>query len=95
MCGNLQSAMLIAASFWSRLMTYKKKLLSQNSISDNCDKCKTVFRIRIQIRPDPKLFGLKDPDPDPDPLLFHNKLTNMFFKVLKSEQIHHNSIHIT
>jgi len=42
-----------------------------------------VFRIRI--RPDPKLFGLKDPDPkflisdpDPDPSLFHNKLTNMF-----------------
>ena len=50
-----------------------------------------VFRIRI--RPDPKLFGLKDPDPDPkllisdpdpapvsdpDPSLFHTKLRNMF-----------------
>jgi len=48
-----------------------------------------VFRIRI--RPDPKLFGLKDPDPDPkllisdpdpapdpDPPLFHTKLKNMF-----------------
>jgi len=23
------------------------------------------IRIRIRIRPDPKLFGLKDPDPDP------------------------------
>jgi len=32
-----------------------------------------VFRIRI--RPDPKLFGLKDPDPS----LFHTKLRNMFF----------------
>ena len=50
---------------------------------------KTVFRIRI--RPDPKLFGLKDTDPDPkllisdpdlapdpDPPLFHTKLKNMF-----------------
>jgi len=54
---------------------------------------KPVFRIwiRIRIRPDPKLFGLKDPDPkllildpgrdpapDPDPPLFHTKLKNMF-----------------
>jgi hypothetical protein len=48
-----------------------------------------VFQIRI--RPDPKLFGLKDLDPDPkllisdpdlapdpDPPLFHTKLKNMF-----------------
>jgi len=48
---------------------------------------------RIQIRPDPKLFGLKDPDPDPkllisdpdpdpapdpDPPLLQTKLKNMF-----------------
>jgi len=47
-----------------------------------------VFRIR----PDPKLFGLKDPDPDPkllisdldpDPPLFHTKLKNMFQKCTK------------
>ena len=55
-----------------------------------------MFRIRI--RPDPKLFGLKDPDPkflildpdpdpepalDPDPLLFYTKLRNMFYKGTK------------
>jgi len=53
-----------------------------------------VFRIRI--RPDPKLFGLKDPDPDPkllildpdpapdpDPPLFDTKLKNMFLKCTK------------
>jgi len=53
-----------------------------------------VFRIRI--RPDPKLFGLKDPDPDrklsisdpdpapdPYPSLFHTKLRNMFKKCTK------------
>jgi len=28
-----------------------------------------VFRIWIRIRPDPKLFGLKDPDPDPKLLI--------------------------
>jgi len=32
-----------------------------------------VFGIRIRIRPDPKLFGLKDPAPDPDPPLLHTK----------------------
>jgi len=59
-----------------------------------------LFRIRI--RPDPKLFGLKDldpksliPDPAPDPPLFHTKLRNMFKNVLKSEQSHHNFIHNT
>ena len=26
---------------------------------------KTVFRIRIRIRPDPYFFDLEDPDPDP------------------------------
>jgi len=36
--------------------------------------CKAVFGIRIRIRPDPKLFGLKDPDPS----FFHTKLRNMF-----------------
>jgi len=54
-----------------------------------------VFRIRIRIRPDPKLFGLEDPDPDPkllisdpapdldpDPPLFHTKLKNLFINVL-------------
>jgi len=49
-----------------------------------------VFRIRI--RPDPKLFGLKDPDPDPkllisdpdpdlDPSLFHTKLRKDVLKM--------------
>ena len=53
---------------------------------------KAVFRIRI--RPDPKLFGLRDPDPkllisdpdpdpDPDPSLFRIKLRNMFLKCTK------------
>jgi len=55
---------------------------------------KPEFQIRI--RPDPKLFGLKDPDPkllisdpdpapypDPDPPLFHTKLKNMFLKCIK------------
>jgi len=44
---------------------------------------RAVFRIRI--RPDPKLFGLKNPDPalDPDPSLFHTKLINMFEKCIK------------
>jgi len=45
-----------------------------------------VFRIR----PDPKLFGLKDPDPkllfsdpapDPDPSLFHTKLRKDVLKM--------------
>jgi len=43
------------------------------------------IRIRIQIRPDPKLFGLKDPDPkllisdpDPDPPLFTPNLKICF-----------------
>jgi len=54
------------------------------------EKCtlKAVFRIRI--RPDPKLFGLKDlnsklliSDPDPDPSLSHTKLRNMFQKCTK------------
>jgi len=51
----------------------------------------SVFRIRIRIwiRPDPKLFGLKDPDPS----LFHTKLRNMFKNALKSEKIHHYFIH--
>jgi len=44
---------------------------------------KSMHRNRLyavfRIRPDPKLFGLKDPDPkllisDPDPSLFHTKL---------------------
>jgi len=57
-----------------------------------------VFRIR----PDPKLFGLKDPnpklsisdtDPDPDPSLFHTKLEICFKNALRSEKIHHNFIH--
>jgi len=38
-----------------------------------------MARALFQIRPDPKLFGLKDPDPkifisDPVAPLFHNKL---------------------
>ena len=53
---------------------------------------KTVFRIR----PDPKLFGLRDPDPKllisdpdpaPDPFLFHTKprkeVLKMNYKVNK------------
>ena len=40
-----------------------------------------VFGIRILIRPDPILFGLKDTDPDPS--LFHTKLRNFFFKCTK------------
>ena len=63
----------------------------------------SVFRIRI--RPDPKLFGLKDPDPDPkllisDPdqlripiLPFFTPNLKICFKnipVTKSDKIHHN-----
>jgi len=44
-----------------------------------------VFRIRI--RPDPKLYGLKDPDSAPDPSLFHTKhrkdVLKMNYKVNK------------
>jgi len=52
-------------------------------LTSTSDSSHPVFRIRI--RPDPKLFGIKDPDPkliisdlDPDPPLFHTKLKNMF-----------------
>jgi len=38
--------------------------------------------LRIQIRPDPTLFRIKDPDlaPDTDPPIFRTKLMNNFFK---------------
>jgi len=58
----------------------------------------------IRIRPDPKLFGLKDPDPKllnsdldtaPDLSPFHTKLKECFESALKSEQIHYNFIHNT
>jgi len=63
---------------------------------------------QIQIRPDLKLFGLKDPDPDPklfisdpdpapDPFLFHTKLRKDVLKMnLKNvKKILNNFIHNT
>ena len=60
----------------------------------------------IQIRPDLKLFDVKDPDPDtkllisdlnpapdPDHLLLQSKLWNIFKKWIKKWQNHHNFIH--
>ena len=44
-------------------------------IKEHCLHFFPLFRIRI--RPDRKLFGLKDPELDPDPLLFHTKHRNM------------------
>jgi len=41
----------------------------------------------------PKSFGLKDPDQDPP--LFTTNLEESLKNVLKSEQIHHNSIPYT
>jgi len=65
-------------------------------------QCSGSGSARIRIRPDPKLFGFKDPDldpkvlfSDPDPPLFHTKLKICFNNVLKMEQIHHNFIHNT
>jgi len=52
---------------------------------------KPVFRIR----PDQKLFGLKDPNPkllilDPDPSIFTQNYKIYFEKSIESEQIHHD-----
>ena len=67
-------------------------------MSNSTPMSKAVFW--IQIRTDPKLFGLKDPDPkllisdpDPNPPLFHTILRNIFKNVLKCEKIHYNFIH--
>jgi len=52
---------------------------------EELSKIFSVFRIR----PDPKLFGLKDPDPDPP--LFHTKLKNMLIRGSGSEIINSGS----
>ena len=70
----------------------KNKCSDKNTIFNIKSSISAVFRIRI--RPDPKLFGLKDPDPDPkllisdqdpapnqDPSLFHTKLRKDVLKM--------------
>jgi len=55
---------------------------------------------RTRNRPDPKLFGLKDPDPklfisDQDPPCFALIYEIPFKILLKNDQIHHNYTHNT